>query len=123
MLGVDRDIFVKFCPIQGMWGHRIYKFIKDFNSSNFEYINFENFLCGLRNLCRSDEVELDFYIFRMFDLCDNKDFISKQDLTTMLINMPDIGFSSSQNINVPDKFYHNIKNSIIYCVEQSIHNK
>ena len=106
-----------------MWGHRIFKFIKDFNGSNLDFIQFTDFLVGLKNLCRSDELELDFYIFRMFDLQDNKDFISKSDLVTMLINMPDIGFSSSTNINQPDKFYQNIKNSIIYCVEREIQEK
>jgi len=78
-----------------MWGHRIYKFVKDFDKSGLEFINFQNFLSGLRNLCRSDDSELDYFIFQMFDLCENKQFISKEDITTMIINMPDIGFSNS----------------------------
>ena len=53
----------------------------------------------------------------MFDLCQNKEFISSQDLTNMLINMPDIGFSNCQNIYIPDKLYQNIKNSVIHCVQ------
>jgi len=30
--GMDRDVFVKLSPIPGLWGHRIYKFIKNFNN-------------------------------------------------------------------------------------------
>lgn len=36
----------------------------------------------------------------------------------MLINLPDIGFSNSQNILEPDKFYSNIKNSVITCISK-----
>ena len=88
-----------------MWGHRIYKFLREYNGQILEVINFQAFLSGLRNLCRSEELELDFFIFQMFDLCENKSFISAEDITTMLINMPDIGFSNSQNVNIQDKFY------------------
>jgi len=77
-----------------MWGHRIYNFVKDFNKPGLDYINFENFLIGIRNLCRSPDSQLDYFIFKMFDLCDNREFITQQDLITMLINMPDIGFSN-----------------------------
>lgn len=52
----------------------------------------------------------------MFDLSENKNFITKEDLICMLINLPDIGFSSCFNIYTPDKFYQNIKNSTVYCV-------
>ena len=86
---------MKFCPIPGMWGHRIYKFLRDYNGLNLEQIHIKAFLTGLRNLCRSEDLELDYFIFQMFDLCENKNFISASDITTMLINMPDIGFSNS----------------------------
>lgn len=36
----------------------------------------------------------------------------------MLINFPDMGFSSSQNINVPDKFYLDIKESVVQCISK-----
>lgn len=63
-------------------------------NDQMEYIDFPTFLIGLRNICRSQDSELDMYIFKMFDLCENKGFISKEDMKTMLINMPDIGFSN-----------------------------
>ena len=53
----------------------------------------------------------------MFDLCDNK-VITKEDIIQMLVNLPDMGFSCSQNINVPDKFYQNIKAQVIECVSK-----
>ena len=34
----------------------------------------------------------------------------------MLINLPDMGFSSSNNIYQPDRFFFNIKESIIKCI-------
>lgn len=37
----------------------------------------------------------------------------------MLINFPDIGFSNSQNINIPDKFYTNIKESVVKSVSKA----
>lgn len=115
--GMDRDVFVKYCPIPGLWGHRIYRQIKNFNNSTEDYINLQDFLCGLRYLCRSDDDELDSKIFEMFDLCENK-VITKDDIVQMLINFPDMGFSSSQNINAPDKFYQNIKDQVKECISK-----
>jgi serine/threonine protein kinase len=106
-----------------MWGHRIYRFVKDIGGADQEYITFQHFLCGLRCLCRSEDSELDSYIFTMFDLSENKELLSKQDLVNIIINMPDIGFSSSQNVNAPDKFYQNIKNSVIYSVQMRSQNQ
>lgn len=34
----------------------------------------------------------------------------------MLMNLPDIGFSSNQNIYAADKFYTNIRDSVINCI-------
>jgi hypothetical protein len=92
---MDRDVFVKLSPIPGLWGHRIYKFIKNFNNDPAaEVITFQDFLLGLRALCRSTDDYLDEKIFEMFDLCENK-FLTKIDIIQMLINLPDMGFSSS----------------------------
>lgn len=51
----------------------------------------------------------------MFDLTDCK-VITLEELMMMLINLPDMGFSSANNINMPDRFYLNIKDSIIKCI-------
>jgi len=48
----------------------------------------------------------------MFDLGKTKS-IDLEEITMLLINLPDIGFSNQQNINLPDRFYSNIKDSII----------
>jgi hypothetical protein len=55
------------------------------------------FLYSLGYLCRSTDAELDEIIFKIFDLTDSK-FISEEELMMMLINLPDMGFSSSNNI-------------------------
>lgn len=46
-----------------MWNHRIYKYVKGLDGSPIEHISFKNFLWGIRNLCRSEDKELDSYIF------------------------------------------------------------
>lgn len=51
----------------------------------------------------------------MFDLQDSK-LISLEEMTMMLHNFPDIGFSNAQNINVPDIHYQSIKDSFIRSV-------
>jgi hypothetical protein len=40
LAGIDRDVFVKYCPIPGLWGHRIYRYIKNYNKSEDDFINF-----------------------------------------------------------------------------------
>jgi Ca2+-binding EF-hand superfamily protein len=48
--------------------------------------------------CRSNNAELDENIFKIFDL-GKTGYVDEEELTMMLINFPDIGFSNSQNIN------------------------
>ena len=38
----------------------------------------------------------------------------------MIINFPDMGFSNSQNVNIPDKFYTNIKEIVLKSINQSM---
>ena len=93
-MGIDRDVFVKLCPLPGLWGHRIYKFTKKINKSEDDFINFQDLICAVRCLCRSDDDELDHYLFQIFDLCETN-AIEQEELIQMIINLPDIGFSNS----------------------------
>jgi hypothetical protein len=43
--GIDRDVFVKYCPVPGLWGSRIFNKMKDFSTD--EYISFEEFIESL----------------------------------------------------------------------------
>jgi len=81
-------------------------------SSQYYYYN-----CNLGYLSRSSDDELDQYIFQLFDLTSSKQ-ISLEEMQMMLINLPDIGFSNSQNILEPDRFYTNIKNSVLTCISK-----
>lgn len=81
-------------------------------SSQHYYYN-----CNLGYLSRSSDDELDQYIFQLFDLTSSKQ-ISLEEMQMMLINLPDIGFSNSQNILEPDRFYTNIKNSVLTCISK-----
>ena len=58
-----------------------------------EHVNFEDFVNSLRFLCRSSDMELDSYIFQMFDLSLSAS-ISLSEMIMMIMNMPDIGFSN-----------------------------
>ena len=73
-------------------------------------------------LCRTEDQELDNYIFQMFDLCETKR-IMLNEIRMMLINFPDMGFSNSHNINIPDKFYLDIKESVIRSVQRNTNKK
>jgi hypothetical protein len=66
-------------------------------------------------LCRSTQAELDKCIFEMFDL-RNSDIISKDDLNMMIVNLPDMGFTLSQNVMVPDIQYKHIKEEVLNCI-------
>ena len=54
-------------------------------------------------------------IFEIFDLSSSEK-ISREEMIMMLMNLPDIGFSSNQNINGPDKFYTGVRDSVINCI-------
>jgi len=71
-----------------------------------DYIPFEGFLLGLKCLSRSEDSELDHYIFKIFDLCENGTYISRDAMTMMLMNLPDIGFGSGLNTNLTDAQYN-----------------
>jgi len=101
--------------------------VKNVNNSDEPYINFQDFLVAsskypftpyfyLGCLCRSTDDELDTHIFKIFDLCETE-VINKEALMMMVINFPDMGFSNSQNINIPDKFYTNIKDNVVRCIQ------
>ena len=89
-LGIDRDVFVKFCPLPGLWGHRLYKFMKNLNNSQSDCITFKNFVESLRLLCRSNC--LDESLFTMFDISE-RNLLDTNELKMMLINLPDLGFT------------------------------
>lgn len=48
-------------------------------------------------LCRSEDEELDKYIFQLFDM-KGKNKIHKDEMIMMTINMPDMNFGFSKNI-------------------------
>ena len=77
-----------------------------------DFINFDEFLMALKNFCRSTDEELDKLIFNLFDLRD-KNFVSLKDMTMMLMNFPDMGFTCPSNLDEPDRFYQDIKKEII----------
>jgi hypothetical protein len=51
----------------------------------------------------------------MFDL-RKSDLISKDDLNMMIINLPDMGFTLSQNVMAPDIQYKHIKEEVLNSI-------
>jgi len=80
-------------------------------------IGFIDFVIALKCICRSPDDELDKYIFNMFHFNENK-IISKDEITMILYNLPDLGFNNSQNMNMPDKFHMYIKELVVSSVEK-----
>lgn len=91
-LGIDRCVFVNYCPLPGLWYHRIFNMMLKENLISRSQVMFKGFLIGLMNLCRSDIDELDKNIFDLFNLSENHGFIQLEDMRMMLLNLPDLGF-------------------------------
>lgn len=70
----------------------------------------------LGNYCRSSDDEVDSLIYKIFNL-DNRGGVSYEEIQMMLINLPDLGFSCTTNLDIPDLFYEHIKTQLIQCLE------
>ena len=62
-----------------------------------KHIEFKDFICGLNLLCRSPDDELDHYIFKIFNMRNDKK-VHRDEITMMAINLPDMNFGLTKNI-------------------------
>jgi Ca2+-binding EF-hand superfamily protein len=76
------------------------------------------YLIFAENYCRSSDAELDVTIFKLFDL-SNSNNVNLREIRMMLTNLPDLGFCAQTNIELPDRFYSNIRDEICECLEIS----
>lgn len=83
-IGIDKETFLKYIPICGLLGERMFvKFDKKKNGS----VDFNDFLTGLSILCLGTIVEQIKFLFDVFDI--NKDgMIPKKDLITIINYIP-----------------------------------
>ena len=102
--GLDKEIFLKFCPMQGLWAHRLTQFIGTLDNEFKDVITLKGFVETLRIFCRSDC--LDQCIFTIFDLNESQG-IEWSEMQMMLLNLPDLGFVMDTNYEIADEFNEN----------------
>ena len=83
-MGISKQIFLKYIPMNGILGERLFL---QFDKDNTGYISQENFINGLTILCLGTVVEQSKFLFDIFDV--NKiGKIAKQDLNIILNYIP-----------------------------------
>lgn len=83
-MGVGKQIFLKYIPVNGLLGERLFL---QFDKDNNGYISQENFLDGLAILCLGTVSEQSRFLFEVFDV-NNAGSILKKDLITILNYIP-----------------------------------
>lgn len=78
--GVDKRTFLRVFNLPGMLGERLFAV---FDRKSRDYLDFEDFICGLAAVVRGSLDEKIQFLFTMYDLKGNG-FVSKQELTTMM---------------------------------------
>jgi len=43
--------------------------------------------------------------------------VTKEDINMMIVNFPDLGFSTMQNANLPDEYYKEIRETFVKCCQ------
>jgi Ca2+-binding EF-hand superfamily protein/tRNA A-37 threonylcarbamoyl transferase component Bud32 len=83
-IGIDKETFLKYIPVNGLLGERMFE---KFDVDKTNRINFDNFLHGLSMLCLGTLSEQTTFLF---DICDinGNGLILKQDLITILNYIP-----------------------------------
>jgi len=97
--------------------------MRNIDSPQSDNITFKNFIQTLLQLCRSSRADQDKNIFNIFDIRDNQE-IGKEEITMMIVNLPDMGFTLSQNVLIPDIQYKHIKDEVLNSIvkQRNIYN-
>ncbi|KAH0480783.1 MAG: uncharacterized protein KVP18_002289 [Porospora cf. gigantea A] len=91
--GVDKQTFLHFFRLPGLWGERLYY---RFVFKGRETVDYEEFLIGIAQCCRSTNREHVQVIFELCDL-DGDGNLRKEELTSMLLNIPNLDTYLSAN--------------------------
>mmetsp|Transcript_17247 Transcript_17247/g.33855 ORF Transcript_17247/g.33855 Transcript_17247/m.33855 type:complete len:994 (+) Transcript_17247:432-3413(+) len=81
---IDKDTFSKFFPLPGLHGERLFYV---FDRKHTGHVEFAEFVAGLALCLRGSFDEKVRVIFRIYDI-DNNDHVSKDELKTMLLQVP-----------------------------------
>jgi Ca2+-binding EF-hand superfamily protein len=97
--------------------------MRNIDSPQSDNITFKNFIQTLHQLCRSSRADQDKNIFNIFDIRNNQE-IGKEEITMMIVNLPDMGFTLSQNVLIPDIQYKHIKDEVLNSIvkQRNIYN-
>ena len=97
--------------------------MRNIDSPQSDNITFKNFIQTLQQLCRSSRADQDKNIFKIFDIRDSQE-IGKEEITMMIVNLPDMGFTLSQNVLIPDIQYKHIKDEVLNSIvkQRNIYN-
>ncbi|GIX65341.1 calcium dependent protein kinase CDPK7 [Babesia caballi] len=82
--GIDKETFLQYFDLPGLWGERLFRHFDANESSNVEL---EEFLAGIAACCRGTRSEKIAILFHVFDLNDDG-LVQKSELVTMLSNFP-----------------------------------
>ena len=98
--GIELDVFSKFCPIGGLWAHRIFAFA--LNGSQTKLLSYPKFLKLIRNLnvAENADSEAISFIYSLFNI-DGSGQLRLSEVKTMLMHFPDI--SSSVRVHSSSK--------------------
>ena len=81
---IDKGTFLKFFPLPGLLGERLFKV---FDRKQTGVVDFEEFVCGLSACLKGTLEEKMRFIFQVYDLTgDNA--VSREELATMLYHVP-----------------------------------
>eukprot|EP00428_Durinskia_dybowskii_P061805 CAMPEP_0170369566 /NCGR_PEP_ID=MMETSP0117_2-20130122/8050_1 /TAXON_ID=400756 /ORGANISM="Durinskia baltica, Strain CSIRO CS-38" /LENGTH=1024 /DNA_ID=CAMNT_0010624291 /DNA_START=209 /DNA_END=3283 /DNA_ORIENTATION=+ len=82
--GVDKDTFLQYFPLNGLLGERLFA---QFDTKKTGSIDFDEFILGLATVCRGSIDDKIHFVFNMYDV-SHDNTVSKQDLTTLLNQIP-----------------------------------
>lgn len=82
--GIDKETFLQYFNLPGLWGERLFRY---FDINETSRVEFDEFITAISICCRGTPTEKIKVLFRVFDL--NEDgVISKSELVAMLSNFP-----------------------------------
>ncbi|GFE54399.1 calcium dependent kinase CDPK7 [Babesia ovis] len=82
--GIDKETFLQFFNLPGLWGERLFKY---FDKNESGYVDFCEFITGVALCCRGTRSEKINVLFHVFNLHDNGK-VEKSELLAMLSNFP-----------------------------------
>ncbi|KAK2198460.1 bifunctional EF-hand domain/Pleckstrin homology domain/Protein kinase domain/Protein kinase-like domain superfamily/EF-Hand 1 [Babesia duncani] len=101
-IGIDKETFLHYFNLPGLWGERLFK---KFDLNGSDRVEWDEFLIGIAVCCRGTKGDKIRILYQVFDLNDDG-VIQKSELTAMLSNFPGMTNRLS-NSGIDNGDYHN----------------